>query len=460
VAKANTPSSSGEKPAENPTSRASTAAAKPKPARKTTAKKANPAVKADAAQTPATPASTSSTSSVAAKAAPKTATSSTSQTGTGAKTSSTAKTAPKADAPKTDSPKPATVAETQAKTETTSTSTKAENTATEAKTATPATPSSAPAANAVPEKRDPEKRASVFFPLLLGGIVAGGIGFAAAELNLLGLRGETDTQAAIAQNLAALDGRIATLEQSTPETAPAPDTAAIDAAIADLTARVDEIANRPAPIAGEAPQIDTSGFEAELSALKTSVETQREEIQKMLDDALSVEEATAKAAQSAAAQTAVARIVAALSSGQPFTAEIAELQANGIQDVPSVLTDAAETGVATMTSLQTRFPDAARAALTAVRADAPAGTGSGLGRFLKNQLGARSVTPREGDDPDAILSRAEFAMYQGQLAEALAEVDALPDGAKAPLADWMADAQTRQAAQDAVDTLSQRLTAN
>jgi hypothetical protein len=315
-------------------------------------------------------------------------------------------------------------------------------------------------ANAVPEKRDPEKRASVFFPLLLGGIVAGGIGFAAAELNLLGLRGETDTQAAIAQNLAVLDGRIATLEQSTPETAPAPDTAAIDAAIADLTARVDEIANRPAPIAGEAPQIDTSGFEAELSALKASVETQREEIQKMLDDALSVEEATAKAAQSAAAQTAIARIVAALSSGQPFTAEIAELQANGIQDVPSVLTDAAETGVATMTSLQARFPDAARAALTAVRADAPAGTGGGLGRFLKNQLGARSVTPREGDDPDAILSRAEFAMHQGQLAEALAEVDALPDGAKAPLADWMADAQTRQAAQDAVDTLSQRLTAN
>ncbi|WP_245764237.1 COG4223 family protein [Sulfitobacter marinus] len=300
----------------------------------------------------------------------------------------------------------------------------------------------------------------MFFPLLLGGIVAGGIGFAAAELDLLDLRGDTYTQTALAQDLAALEGRIATLEKSTAEPAPAADTSAIDAAIADLTARVDEIANRPAPVAGEASQLDTSGFEAELAALKSSAETQRAEIQKMLDDALSVEEATKQAAQSAAAQTALARIVAALSTGAPFTAEVAALQANGVQDVPPALTDAAETGAATLSDLQDRFPDAARAALAAVRADAPAGTGGVLGRFVKNQLGARSVTPRAGDDPDAILSRAEDAMRRGQLAEALAEIDTLPDTAKAPLADWTAAAQTREAAQDALDTLSQRLTAN
>lgn len=448
MAKANTPSTGGEKPAENPTSRASTAAAKPKTAGKTTAKTAKPTVKSDAAKAPAPSSSTASTPP-AAKAA-----------STGAvKTSTVVKPAEKADVSKADSPKPAEQGQTMAKTETASTGTKAEKTPVEAKAAAPTTPSSTPAASTA-TKDAPEKRGSVFFPLVLGGLVAGGIGFAAAELDLLGLRGETDTQTPLVQNLAALEGRIATLEQTTAEPAPAPDTTAIDAAIADLTARVDEIANRPAPVAGEASQLDTSGLEADLAALKTSVEIQRAEIQKMLEDALSVEEATEQAAQSAAAQTALARIVAAVSTGQPFAAEIADLQANGIQDVPPALTDAAETGVVTMTNLQDRFPDAARDALAAARGDAPAGTGGGLGQFLKNQLGARSVTPRAGDDPDAILSRAEDAMRRGQLAEALTEVDALPDGAKAPLADWIADAQTRQAAQDALDTLSQRLTAN
>ncbi|WP_342845286.1 hypothetical protein [Sulfitobacter sp. AS59] len=442
MAKANTPSTGGEKPAENPTSRASTAAAKPKTAGKTTAKTAKPTVKTDADKAPAPSSSTASTPSTAKAAS----------TGA-AKTSTVAKPAEKVDAPKADSPKPAEREQTVIKAETATTESKAEKTPAAAKAAAPATPSSPDAVKAAPEKR-----ASVFFPLMLGGLVAGGIGFAAAEMDLLGLRGETDTQTPLVQDLAALEGRIATLEQSTAE--PAPDTSAIDSAIADLTARVDEIANRPAPVAGEASQLDTSGLEADLAALKTSVEIQRAEIQKMLEDALSVEEATEQAAQSAAAQTALARIVAAVSTGQPFAAEIADLQANGVQDVPPALTDAAETGVVTMTNLQDRFPDAARDALTAVRADAPAGTGGGLGQFLKNQLGARSVTPRAGDDPDAILSRVEDAMRRGQLAEALTEVDALPDGAKAPLADWIADAQTRQAAQDALDTLSQRLTAN
>jgi hypothetical protein len=48
----------------------------------------------------------------------------------------------------------------------------------------------------------------------------------------------------------------------------------------------------------------------------------------------------------------------------------------------------------------------------------------------------------------------------GRLADAITEIEALPEGAKAPMGDWLADAQARQAAQDAVQTLTQRLTAN
>ena len=89
----------------------------------------------------------------------------------------------------------------------------------------------------------------------------------------------------------------------------------------------------------------------------------------------------------------------------------------------------------------------------------PGGPG-GIGGFFKQQLGARSVAPRDGDDPDAILSRAEAAMRDGRLADALAEVKALPPEAQEPLSEWLSDAQARHDAQDAVQTLTQRLTAN
>jgi len=309
--------------------------------------------------------------------------------------------------------------------------------------------------------------------MLLGGIVAGAIGFAAAEYNVFGMRDQeaADTTAADTA-MTDVNDRLSALEQASADAADqpaatAPDTSATDGAIeeirtslSDLSARVEDLASRePSSPTTPAP-VDTSAFEEELAALKTSVETQRDEIQRLLDNALSVEEATAQAAQAATAQSAIARIVAAVTTGQPFAEEVSELQANGIADVPAPLTEAAENGVATSASLQDRFPDAAREALAEARSTGDAETGGGVASFFKTQLGARSVTPREGNDPDAILSRAEAAVRDGRLSDALTEIEALPEPAKAPLADWIADAKARQAAQDAVDTLTQRLTAN
>ncbi len=452
MAKAKTPSTGGDKPVENPTSRASSAASKPKTVRKAPAKTTKAGAKADSATTPAS----ASPKTTAASSAPQNATTS----------STLAAKQAEPFAPKGDTEKPAVMGETQAKNETgdvgKSTDKPDDKKAEPTKSVEPAKTTIAPTSPTPHSAHHdvPEKRGSVFLPMVLGGIIAGGIGFAAAELNVFNLRSDDAGQTALAQDLAAQEARIATLEQASTEPAAVPDTSGIETSIADLTARVEEIANRPAPSVGEPPKIDTSGFEAELAELKTSVETQRDEIEKLLDNALSVEEATAKAAQAATAQSAIARIVAAITTGQPFAGEVAQLQESGFPELPPALTNAAETGVATSANLQDRFPDAARASLAAARADAPADAGGGLGSFLKNQLGARSVTPREGSDPDAILSRAEAAMRQGHLEDALTEVEALPEGAKAPLADWIADAQTRQAAQDAVDTLAQSLTAN
>jgi hypothetical protein len=109
-------------------------------------------------------------------------------------------------------------------------------------------------------------------------------------------------------------------------------------------------------------------------------------------------------------------------------------------------------GVATQDSLQGAFPDLARQVLALARDGAEAdGWGSRLVDFLAAQTGARSLTPREGADPDAVLSRAEFALGEGRLADALAEIRALDPALRAPFDPWVTQAEARLAALAALE---------
>jgi len=336
--------------------------------------------------------------------------------------------------------------------------------------------SSSPAQNA---SRTPPvaqtKRRSVFWPLLLGGMLAAGIGFFAAEMDLLNMRGDNPTlQAALDRQQQEIDALRET--QSTSPVigdAPAPpapvefpaldeltaQVASISESLTGLQARLDDVEQRPVA-APEGSGMDGAAFEEELTALKSSIEAQRAEIEALLDNAQTVEEATAIAARQAATQAALTRIDVAVNTGQPFASALADLQSSGVDDIPPALGDLADSGVATLNNLQTRFPENARAALDAARVNAPEARETGFSGFLRRQLGARSVAPREGTDPDAVLSRTEAAVRDGRLTDALAEIDTLPDVAKDAMQDWLTDARARQAAQEASDTLSQRLTAN
>ncbi len=79
--------------------------------------------------------------------------------------------------------------------------------------------------------------------------------------------------------------------------------------------------------------------------------------------------------------------------------------------------------------------------------------------FLRTQLGTRSLEPKAGDDADSVLSRAEAALRQGDIATALTELDALPEAGQPALAEWRAQAETRKAALDAGAVLTQDLNA-
>lgn len=111
--------------------------------------------------------------------------------------------------------------------------------------------------------------------------------------------------------------------------------------------------------------------------------------------------------------------------------------------------------------LQDSFPAAARAALDAsIAADADTGTPmERLGNFLRTQSGARSLSEREGDDPDAVLSRAQARLSEGDVQATLAEISALNEAGQAAMAGWVEDAKARAEAEAAVSDLSSALAA-
>lgn len=152
-------------------------------------------------------------------------------------------------------------------------------------------------------------------------------------------------------------------------------------------------------------------------------------------------------------RAALARVQAGLESGAPFAAAVDELVAGGVT-VPEALV-AKGAGVPSLGDLQSAFPEAARAALAvSLKATAGDGMASRLGAFLRTQTGARSLEPREGDDPDAVLSRAEALVKDGQISAAVAEIAALPAEGKTAMGAWVALAQARLDAQAALGELA------
>lgn len=334
---------------------------------------------------------------------------------------------------------------------------------------------------AAPPPQEPTRSGGgMVFGMILGAVIAAGAGvgvvrYAPQWLGQTALapavaadpataQALTDLQAQVAALSARLDAlpaadatlpdRISKLEQATP-----PDTAALQAQLNDLSARMDAL---PAPVIGTAPDsAELQALRDQITALQTGTAASDKavalaaEAEQRLTEARDAAAALTAATQAATAttlrQAALGRIGAALETGVPYAAALADLGG----EVPQVLAVNAATGLPALTALQASFPDAARRGLeAAITADMGASWTERVTNFLRTQTGARSLTPREGDDPDAILSRAEAALAKGDVASALAEVATLPDSAKAAMADWTAQADLRQQAVQALTALA------
>jgi len=342
-----------------------------------------------------------------------------------------------------------------------------------------------------------DKRKSTFIPLVLGGVLSGAVGFGAASyyfmtqpsdeaLELVKVRAVLEDHKArldgadetIGGLHASLEGRAAATEtadgfaQSVErDEALATQFGAVTAAIADFDARLITLEKRPLAEAGGITGDAAKAYERELRTMRDLLEVQRSDIEKLAAEATArIEGVAAQAATSEEAATATAKVTAvkvavsqlqsALDNGGAFEATIANLTGAGV-DVPAVLVDAAKGGVPTLANLQESYPAAARAALAAsVKATSGDGAMGKIGSFFRSQVGARSLEPREGDDPDAVLSRAEAALGAGDIAGTIALIGALPDVGQATMAGWVNGANTRMLAVKAVRELADGLNGN
>jgi hypothetical protein len=302
----------------------------------------------------------------------------------------------------------------------------------------------------------------VIWPLL-GGALAAAAGYGVAQYvpngwpmaSVVTLQTQvavlSDQVQTLQADLQKADARLASLE-----TAPAPQSDA--GQIAALELRLAALESKPMPAGTDSAALDQ--LRAEVAAIKTNgVAVMSAQVQADLDSKVQATEAKLTAieqsaqAQAAATLTraALGQIAAALDSGAPYPSAIAALAG---ADIAVVLTDNASAGLPSLQALQASFPDSARTALeAALRANMGESWSERVGNFLRTQVGVRSLTPRDGPDPDAILSRAEAALTAGDVAQALAEIATLPTPAQDALSAWRVQAQLRLDAQAALAAL-------
>ena len=295
-----------------------------------------------------------------------------------------------------------------------------------------------------------------FVPLFLGGVLCAGLGYAGANFikpdgwpfpgsntNVLQDRlseletavSEAQTQTAqMADQLAAargafsdlttaVDAKIADIDLSST-------LAPVETALAAIDQRLTTVEAAPVAEAIVSPEA-TAAYERQLSEMQALLSS---EVARLQDAKVAAENEEASAAKA----SAVSRLQEAITTGQPYDAILDDLDI----EVPSALRAPASQGVATLQSIASTFGEAADLAIVETAKSDTENQGW-MDRFLRTQLGLRSLTPQDGASSDAILSRAEQAIRDNDLQTALTEISTLPDVGQAVMTDWAATAQTR-----------------
>jgi hypothetical protein len=330
------------------------------------------------------------------------------------------------------------------------------------------------------EAIDKERKSSGVVPLVASGFICAGLGFGAAILSqpsnpiwpmhpdVAQFRDEITGQiTGIDTRLNALEGRVTDVGQRAVGDV-------FQSDLAELTNRYDqrflEIASQlenfdkrlaaleKSTIESAIPDELVAQYQDEVKRLKETLEAQRESLQQFMSETAETANEVTQRAKDTVAHGILAQIRAAIDAGGPFDTAIQEFDEQVGDVIPNKLRSLAQEGVQTYQELRDNFAETARSALNAARDELNESEGfTGIGNYLRKQFQARSVTPKMGDDADAVLSRAEQALRENDLNGALNELEALPDAARDQMQPWIDQARERQDALEQLDILSQEI---
>jgi hypothetical protein len=274
---------------------------------------------------------------------------------------------------------------------------------------------------------------------------------ATVETSVAALKTDGDKVAGLEKSAATLADRVARLEAA-PAAAPAgPD---LEPAIADLTARLDRL---EAAAAGGKPGDGEllADLRGRIAALEASGRALTSRIA-----AIESRPAAAAPPSGEAGRAALAIAISALrqsaSAGGAFDHDLAMLEVLGVpDDALAALKPLAAKGAPKKSELVEEFPGVADHILASV-SDAEGGGSffAQVGAFASSFVSVRPAGPIEGETPQAIVSRMRDAVEHGDLQKALAERETLPRVAQEASAAWAQAATDREAIDRLIDKLA------
>tara|TARA_Y100000739_G_scaffold224487_1_gene228982 strand:- start:1650 stop:2741 length:1092 start_codon:yes stop_codon:yes gene_type:complete len=123
-------------------------------------------------------------------------------------------------------------------------------------------------------------------------------------------------------------------------------------------------------------------------------------------------------------------------SGKPFEKQLFKLSQN--IDFSEDIRQSSVRGVVPVENLRSMFPQLARDTLSAIHQNTEeTDTKKRFILILQENLGVRSLVPRLGDNPDAILSRVEALIKADNFTDALVLLRKLPQSGTVVLSEWI-----------------------
>ncbi len=196
-----------------------------------------------------------------------------------------------------------------------------------------------------------------------------------------------------------------------------------------------------------------SDFQAALDARGEEDNSEINELRERLEKIRNNEIAPIKRRVASAAS--LKSLERAIERGAPYASELNRFEeaAPGAPQIP-ILRQYAALGLVPAPVLQERFGVAAREALKAVGKEKAKGFWGAIGAQVQSIITVRPADPQAGSGAAAVISRAEHAVENNDLAAALTELAALSPAGRNAMSSWIADTQARIEAMAAIDGLS------